>query len=131
MNDRAHNDFHLLPYRFKKFAYGIFFLGVLLGILLVFNLLPIDKETGKEVLKSVFLFSMLLLSLCKEKVENKQTFRMRAKLLSASLIYGTVLVIATPTIHLIFEGNFAMNISPQELMIQIFIFYFIMKYIIK
>ncbi len=71
----------------------------------------------------------MLLAFSKEKVENEQTYRFRAKALSASIIYGVVSVIIHPIISFALDGNFVLDSDASTILIQMFIFYFIMKYI--
>ncbi len=126
----SNNSLGLIPNKFKKVAYGLILLDIFLGILFISKVLPIEKAVGLELTKAIFLFSLLLLSLCKDKVEDERTFRIRAKALSAAFIYGVVFAILNPFMNLIFHNSFFSDKDVFEMFILMFIFYFVMKYMI-
>jgi len=65
-------------------------------------------------------------------MEDELTLKIRLKALAGSFIYGVVVVIIIePLISLLVDGKFFLGNGAQQLLISMFIFYFIMLYIMK
>jgi hypothetical protein len=129
--NKIQQDLKLLPTNFKKVAFGIMLISALLVVLSISKLLPIDKEIIKTVAKSGFLISLLLLVITRNKIEDELTLRIRLKAFAASFIYGVGIVIIEPFINLLFGGSFLTEKGVTELLISMFLFYFIMIFIMK
>ena len=129
--NKIQQDLNLLPINFKKVAFGIMLISALLVVLSISKSLPIDKEIIKTVAKSGFLISLLLLVITRNKIEDELTLRIRLKAFAASFIFGVVMVIIEPFINLLFDGNLLSDKGVTELLISMFLFYFIMVFIMK
>ena len=129
--NKIQQDLNLLPINFKKVAFGIMLISALLVVLSILKSLPIDKEIIKTVAKSGFLISLLLLVITRNKIEDELTLRIRLKAFAASFIFGVVMVIIEPFINLLFDGNLLSDKGVTELLISMFLFYFIMVFIMK
>ena len=124
-------DLKLLPHYFKKYAFCLLALTVLFALLPLVNLVSIHKDTGFIVVKSGILVSFLLLALTREKIENELTMRSRILSLAASFIMGVTTVIIEPFINLLIDGDFISTKGTAELLISMFIFYFLIYNISK
>ncbi len=124
-------DLRLIPYRFKKYEYGLMIFLILMLILSVINILPVEKELTKIVIKDGFLIALLLLTLTEERIEDELIIRIRLKSFAAAFIAGVVSVIAEPFINLAFDGIFFMNKGTGILLVNMFMFYFIFFYLMK
>ncbi|NVN96485.1 MAG: hypothetical protein HXX18_14510 [Bacteroidetes bacterium] len=129
--NKIQQDLRLLPRNFKKVAFGIMLISGLLVVLYILKVLTIDKEIVKTIAKSGFLISLLLLVITRNKIEDELTLRIKLKALSASFIYGVVIVILEPFINLLFDGSFLQDKGVTELLISMFFFYFLMIFIMK
>ena len=129
--NKIQQDLRLLPRNFKKVAFGIMLISGLLVVLYILKVLMIDKEIVKTIAKSGFLISLLLLVITRNKIEDELTLRIKLKALSASFIYGVVIVILEPFINLLFDGSFLQDKGVTELLISMFFFYFLMTFIMK
>ncbi len=128
---KIQQDLRLLPGSFRKVAFGIMVLSGLLVLLSILKVLTIDKEIVASIAKSVFLIALLLLVITKDKIEDELTMRIRLKAFAASFIYGVVFVIIEPFINVLFGDSFLSNKGAMELLISMFLFYFIIKFIMK
>ncbi|MCD6542906.1 MAG: hypothetical protein J7K34_00200 [Flavobacteriaceae bacterium] len=126
-----HKDLRLIPYSFKKLIYAAFGLIVLVGVLSITKVLPFDKGLVKTFFQSVLLIIFLLFALTEDKVEDELISKIRLKSFVASFIYGVVTLVIDPLINLIFEGEFYSDKSANELLISMFLFYFLIFYFIK
>ncbi|TVQ87940.1 MAG: hypothetical protein EA393_09835 [Bacteroidetes bacterium] len=129
--NKSQNDLRLLPAIFKKIGFTILLLSVLWAALSVSKILSIDKGLAGTLFESGILISLLLLALTRNKTEDELTLKIRLKALAGSFIYGVVFVIFEPLISLLFGGNFLFDIGATQLLISMFLFYFIMLYIMK
>ena len=129
--NKIQQDLKLLPTNFKKVAFGIMLISALLVVLSISKLLPIDKEIIKTVAKTGFLISLLLLVITRNKIEDELTLRIRLKAFAASFIYGVATVIVESFISLLFGNIFLTDKGVTELLISMFLFYFIMIFIMK
>ncbi len=121
-------DLLLLPISFKKVSFGIMTLCVLLVVLTISEILPIDKYLVKIISKTGILVSLLLLALTKNKIEDELTSRIRLKAFASSFIFGVGYVIVEPFVHLLFHDNFLSDKGVTELLITMFLFYFLTFY---
>ena len=126
-----HKDLRLIPYSFKKVTYGVFGLIVLVAILSIIQVLPFDEDLVKTILKSVLLITFLLFALTEDKVEDELVSKIRLKAFAASFIYGVATLVIDPLINLIFDGRFYSDKSSNELLISMFLFYFLIFYFMK
>ncbi|MGB1284793.1 MAG: hypothetical protein ACPG44_10090, partial [Polaribacter sp.] len=85
----------------------------------------------KTVAKTGFLISLLLLVITRNKIEDELTLRIRLKAFAASFIYGVATVIVESFISLLFGNIFLTDKGVTELLISMFLFYFIMIFIMK
>ncbi|MDD4149650.1 MAG: hypothetical protein PHE33_06440 [Bacteroidales bacterium] len=129
--NKTQKDLNLLPPVFKKIAYGIMFLTILFAILSIVKVLAIDKHIAKTISMSFFLIALLLLAITRSKIEDELTLRIRLKAFAASFIYGVAFVIITPFINLLFDGSFLLDVGVEQLLISMFLFYFMMMFIMK
>jgi len=129
--NKTQKDLNLLPPVFKKIAYGIVFLTILFAILSITKVLTIDKQIAKTISMSFFLIALLLLAITQSKMEDELTLRIRLKAFAASFIYGVAFVIITPFINLLFDGSFLLDMGVEQLLISMFLFYFMMMFIMK
>lgn len=118
-------DLRLLPRSYKKVAWVILSLAVLLVVLVITNVLSIDKDIAKVALKIGVLISLLILALSKSKVEDELTSRIRLKAFSATFIFGVAVEIFHPFVNLLFGDGFVFEHGVTELLLQMFIFYFL------
>lgn len=124
-------DIRLLPNNFKKVAIAIILLCVLVMTAVGFELLTVDKEAVKTIVRSTVLISLLILILSRDKVEDELTLRIRLKAFATSFIYGAVMVVLDPFFNLLFEGSLLNEKGATELLISMFIFYFIIRFIMN
>ena len=124
-------DLRLLPYTFKKMIYGFFGLIVIVTVLSITKILSIDKETIKLILKSALLIAFLLLALTEDREEDEMVSKIRLKAFAATFIYGVATLAIDPLINLIFESRFYSDKSANDLLIAMFIFYFLIFYFMK
>ncbi|MDD2634494.1 MAG: hypothetical protein PHW82_03245 [Bacteroidales bacterium] len=129
--NKTQKDLKLLPPIFKKIAYGIMFLIILFVILSITKILAIDKQIAKTISMSFFLIALLLLAMTRSKIEDELTLRIRLKAFGASFLYGVVFVIITPFVNLFFDGSFLLDIGVEQLLISMFLFYFMMMFLMK
>ncbi len=129
--NKIQQDLRLLPNNFKKVAFGIMILSILLVVLSVLKAITIDEEIVKTLAKSGFLVSLLLLVITKNKIEDELTLRIRLRAFAASFIYGVVIVIAEPFINLLFGDSFVSDKGIAELLISMFFFNFFMMFLMK
>ena len=126
-----HKDVQLIPYSYKKVIYGVFGMVILVGILSIVKVLPFEKEIVKIILKNILLITFLFFALTEDKVEDELISKLRLKAFAASFIYGVVIIIISPLINLIFDGEFYVDKSANELLISMFIFYFLIFHLMK
>lgn len=81
------NRLHFLPYRYKSMGFIVLALS-LIGLVFMY-FAQTDLMLLKEVLKSLLLLSMLLISVTKERSEDEYTLRQRAK----SYIFAFVITV--------------------------------------
>jgi len=124
-------DLKLLPHHFRKYAFSLLVATVLFSMLPLLKLVSIDKNIGFLIIKSGFLTAFLLLALTKEKMEDERTIRLRVLSFSGAFIMGVVSGITEPLINLLIDGSFISTRGTMELLISMFVFYFITYYILK
>jgi hypothetical protein len=121
-------DLRLLSKPYKKVALGILLFSTLILILSISKTLPIDKDIAKIISKTGLLVSLLLFALTKNKIEDELTSRIRLKAFAGTFIFGVVLVIVQPFVNLLFQNRFLSEKGASEILISMFIFYFIIFY---
>lgn len=124
-------DLRLLPNYFKKIAFGIIALSILLAVLSISKILLFNKDLIKIVIQNSLLISFLLLALTKDKIEDELTIKLRLQAFATSFIFGVILVIINPYTNLLFDGNFLSDKGTTELLFSMFLFYFIIFFIGK
>ncbi|MDO6739415.1 hypothetical protein [Wenyingzhuangia sp. 2_MG-2023] len=129
--DQIQKELNLLPENFKKIAFLIMLLTVLFISLSIFKVIEIDNRLVKKIAGSTFLLSLLILSITRNKIEDELTLKIRVKAYAASFIYGVSVTIVFPLINLILKGSFESKKGVHELLISMFIFYFIMIFLMK
>jgi len=129
--NKIQKDLLLLPVLFKKIAFGIMVLCVLFVVLSLSKVLTIEKGVVKTITSSGLLMSLLLLAITRNKTEDERTLRIRLQAFAASFIYGVGVVIIEPFINLLFDNNFLSDKGVTELLISMFLFYFLMVFIMK
>jgi hypothetical protein len=126
--DKNHQDLRLLPVHFKKIAFGIFTLSFLLFVLTISKVILIDEDIVKTISKTGVLISLLLLALTKNKIEDELTSRIRLKAFASSFIFGVAYVSVEPFVSLLFKDGFLSDKGVIEVLITMFLFYFIIFY---
>jgi hypothetical protein len=121
-------DLRLLPAPFKKVAFGLMTLSILLIILAASKLLSLDKEIDMTIAKIGLLISLLMLALTKNKVEDELTIKLRLKALASSFIFGTVYVIAIPLVNLLLNETYFTDKGATEVIIAMLLYYFLIFY---
>ncbi|MDO6802894.1 hypothetical protein Q4595_10580 [Wenyingzhuangia sp. 1_MG-2023] len=129
--NQIQKELNLLPENFKKIAFLIMLLTVLFISLSIFKVIEIDNRLVKKIAGSTFLLSLLILSITRNKIEDELTLKIRVKAYAASFIYGVSVTIVFPLINLILKGSFESKKGVHELLISMFIFYFIMIFLMK
>lgn len=129
--NKTQKHLKLLPRSFRKVAFGVMILSGLLVLLSILKVLTIEKEIVASVAKSVFLIALLVLLITRDKIEDELTMSIRLKAFAASFIYGVIFVIMEPFINLLFGDGFLSNRGTMELLLSMFFFYFIIKFIMK
>ena len=125
---KNNQDLRLLPVPFRKVAFGIMIFSVLLIVLIKSKILPIDKDIVKTISQTGILVSLLLLTLTKNKIEDELTSRIRLKAFASSFIFGVGYVIVDPFVSLLFKDGFLSNRGVTEILITMFLFYFMTFY---
>lgn len=121
-------DLRLLPAPFKKIAFGLMTLSILLIIPAASKLLSLDKEIDMTIAKIGLLISLLMLALTKNKVEDELTIKLRLKALASSFIFGTVYVIAIPLVNLLLNETYFTDKGTTEVIIAMLLYYFLIFY---
>lgn len=125
------HDLFLLPRKFTYLVYALLLTGVLILIGYKTDLITLDKEVAKAVSKSAILLAFLILALTKQKDEDELTIRIRLKAFAISFIYGVTLAIVNPIVNFIFDGNYSSDMTIDELLITMLVFYFGSIYFMK
>lgn len=125
---KNHQDLRLLPVHFKKVAFGIFILSVLFIVLTISKVITVDKDIVKIISKTGILVSLLLLALTKNKIEDELTSRIRLKAFASSFVFGVAYVIVEPFVSLLFKDGFLSDKGVTEVLITMFLFYFMTFY---
>lgn len=129
--NKIQKDLLLLPFFVKKIALTILSASILLMALSISKIIIFDKELIKTITDCGFLISFLLLAVTKNKIEDELTLRIRLKAFAATFIYGVVKVILELLISLVSDGSLSSGDGASQLLIGMFIFYFIMMFIMK
>ncbi len=114
----------LLPVYFKKVGLVILTLSVLFFFLRVSDVITIDKKIALTISKTGILVSLLMLAQTKNKIEDELTMRIRILAFSSSFIFGVGIVIVEPFVNLFFQHGFLSGRGVTELLIAMFLFYF-------
>ncbi len=124
-------DLLLLPYYFRGIAFGILALGFIFVGLTLLDIISLGKEIESLIFQELFLVGLLLLVITKGRVEDELTLRIRLKSFTAAFIFGVANVIVNPFINLLFDGKFVLDIKVMQLLLSMFMFYFIIMFILK
>jgi len=125
-------DLRLLPNYFKKIAYSLILIPVMLAILFKTNLISIEKDLITLIGKNTILVSLLLLSITSNKIEDELTHKNRLKAFTSSFIFGVVFsVISSISNYLFPDFGSPSNTSITYILIQMFVIYFIILYSMK
>lgn len=127
MNENQ-KDMNLLPTIFKKVALGILLLTVLFMVLALSKTINMQAELAKSITKTGFLISLLIFALTKNKVEDELTLKIRLSAFTGSFIVGVVFIITEPFIKLLFGDSFMSDKGAAEILIIMFLFYFMSFY---
>lgn len=127
MNENR-KDLNLLPTIFKKVALGILLLTVLFMVLALSKNLSIEGEIAKTISKTGFLISLLIFALTKNKIEDELTFKIRLSAFAGSFIVGVLYIIVEPFVNLLFGDSFMSDKGATGLLINMFLFYFLIFY---
>ena len=88
------NRLDFLPYRYKSMGFIVLALS-LIGLAFIY-FAQVDFIVFKEVLKSLLLLSMLLISVTKERSEDEYTLRQRAKSYIFAFVFTVLYAIFQP-----------------------------------
>ncbi len=124
-------DLLLLPYYFRGIAFGILALGFSFVGLTLLDIISLGKEVEGTIFKEFLLVGLLLLAISKGRAEDELTLRIRLQSFTAAFIFGLVYVIANPFVNFLFDGEFVSDIKVMQLLVAMFVFYFIVFYTIK
>ncbi len=124
-------DLLLLPYYFRGIAFGILALGFIFVDLTLLDIVSLGKEVEGTIFKEFLLVGLLLLAISKGRAEDELTLRIRLQSFTAAFIFGLVYVIANPFVNFLFGGEFVSDIKVMQLLVAMFVFYFIVFYTIK
>ncbi len=117
-------DIKLLPNYFKKIAWGLLAIILLIVILKLSNVLQIDKELLINVIQSGVLLALLLLALTKDKIEDELTLKIRVSAFAGAFIFVVGFVILLPFINVIKGDGFTSNHHVFGLLLMMFFIYF-------
>lgn len=117
-------DIKLLPNYFKKIAWGLLALSVLIIVLAKSRVLHINKELIENISENGILLSLLLFALTKDKIEDELTMRIRVSAFAGAFISGVAFFIAYPFVNLIFDGSFMSDVGGFQLLLTMLLFYF-------
>ncbi len=124
-------EINLLPNYFKKIAWGLLSVMLLIFVLSVLKVIDFDKDLLKQIIESGVLLSLLLLSITKDKIEDELTMKIRVGAFAGSFIFGVAFFIANHFVNLIFDGNFMADTGVFQLLLTMFFFYFGIFYVAK
>ena len=129
--NKNQKDLRLLPNYFKKIAWGLLAIILIIVVLKLSNVLQKDKELLINIIQSGVLLALLLLSITKDKIEDELTIKIRMGAFAGAFILGVGLFIAHHFVNLIFDGNFMSDIGVFQLLLTMFFFYFGIFYMAK
>ncbi len=121
-------DLPLLPTPYRKIALGLLILSVLFVVVTKTEMLLIDRGTVKTISMTGILVSLLVLALTKNKIEDELTSRIRLRAFAGSFIFGVGYTIVWPYVNIIFRDSFFSEKGSTELLLAMFIFYFLICY---
>jgi|GEM_PF-765985 len=121
-------DLPLLPTPYRKIALGLLILSVLFVVVTKTEMLLIDRGTVKTISMTGILVSLLVLALTKNKIEDELTSRIRLRAFAGSFIFGVGYTIVWPYVNIIFRDSFFSEKGSTELLLAMFIFYFLIFY---
>ncbi|MCK9304338.1 MAG: hypothetical protein M0P27_02955 [Bacteroidales bacterium] len=127
--NKIQQDLRLLPAHYKKYAFGILIFSIILIILIALKSIPVDKHIVKEIPITGILVSMFILAFTRNKVEDELTSKIRLKAFAGAFIFGAGSVIVEPFVNIFFEHSFSSDKGAAQLVMAMFIFYFIIFYL--
>ena len=122
------NELRLLPNKTKKYGWILLGVTIVFAVLGMTDVLPFGDAAEKNVAENLLLFSLLLLAVSKDKIEDEMTIKLRMQAFASSFIFGVVFVIIMPYINYLFDGEFFVNKGAFELLLTMLIFFFITHY---
>ncbi len=122
--NKNQKDLRLLPNYFKKIAWGLLTLSVIIIVLSISKVLLINKELINNIFESGILLSLLLMALTNDKIEDELTMKIRVGAFAGSFISGVAFFIAYPFVNLIFDGSFMSDVGAFQLLLTMLFFYF-------
>jgi len=118
------NELRLLPNYFKKIAWGLLAVILLIVILKIVKVLRIDTELLKNIIQSGVLLALLLLALTKNKIEDELTLKIRVSAFAGAFVFGVGFVVLYPFVYVIIGDGFTSNQNVFGLLVTMFFFYF-------
>lgn len=130
--NKTQQDLRLLPNKYKRLAYGLILFSICTLVLVLTEIIFIDKEIAKAIVKSGVLASLLILALCEDKIEDELTLKIRLKAFTFSFVFGVAYVIAMPFVNLLFDGKIVTDdMDMSGLLLTMFFVYFGIKTMMK
>lgn len=118
----------LLPKTFKKVGYGLLIMTIIFMIQAVI-LKNIEADTFKAIATSGLVSSFLILALIEFEDEDERSIHIRLICWFATMIFISVYIIIAPFISLVFDSTFVSNVTAVQLLISMFVFYFLTMFI--
>ena len=116
----------LLPHYFTKIAFGILLVSIVGGFT---TMIFTDWDTtAKEVMYAGCILSFLIFALTSDKFEDEYSMHLRLKTYACCFAIPFVYIIIDPIINLIAEGEFLASVSAHDIVMQMIIMYFIVRY---
>lgn len=111
----------LLPNYTRKIA--IIILVLLIGAGFALAAFSDFNQEGKEIAKLGIFIPFLLFALSKDKEEDELTLQLRLKSYTFAFIGGLTTVITYPIANWIIDGQFISDITANDVIIQMIVFY--------
>lgn len=122
----------LLPNYSKKIGVGSILAIVTLCIIsFTFDWFEDDRVILLEATRVITILSLLTITLSKDKIEDELVMYVRLKALVFAFIVGVLLSITLPTSNYLFTGVYTQIIDANQILISIFILYFLSFFFLK
>lgn len=125
------NELRLLPNYFKKIAFVLLVISISLLVLKLTKILFVDKSIFKIISINILLIALLMFALAKDKVEDELTLKLRSQAYSLTFLYGVIFTIFSSILNFVAYTRPQADKSAYEVLIQMFVFYFIVFYTLK